>query len=70
MDRGTGGVGDVKAHELEPPLGNVVVGLLVVDDVLHATRGHDHHRVGVEVVLELTLGDEHDIEELMDLSGS
>jgi hypothetical protein len=28
------GVGDVEAHELEPPLGNVADGLLVVDDVL------------------------------------
>ena len=32
-DRGAGGIGDVKAHELESPLGDTVGGLSVVDDV-------------------------------------
>jgi hypothetical protein len=55
LDRGAGGVGDVKAHELEPPLGNVANRLLVVDDVPQATGRHDHHRVGIEVVWSLRL---------------
>ena len=61
-----GGVGDVEAHELEPPLGDMAGGLPVADDVIQATGRHDHHRVGVEVVLKLALGDEHGIEELWD----
>jgi predicted GTPase len=61
-----GCVGDVEAHELEPPLGDVADGLPVVDDVPQATGGHDHHRVAVEVVPELALGDEHGAEELLD----
>ena len=60
-----GGIGDVEAHELEPPLGNVAGGLSVVDDVSQATRSNDHHGVAIEVVPELGLGDEHGIEELL-----
>jgi predicted GTPase len=60
------GVGDVKAHELEPPLSNVTDGLLVVDDVPQAARGYDYHGVAVKVMPELSLGDEHGIEELLD----
>ena len=66
LDHGAGGVGDVKGHELEPPLGDAAGGLLVFDDVPQATGRHDHHRVGVEVVPELAHGDERSIEELLD----
>ena len=33
LDRSVGGIGDVEAHELEPPLGDATGALLVVDDV-------------------------------------
>ena len=66
LDHGAGGVGDVKGHELEPPLGDAAGGLLVFDDVPQATGRHDHHRVGIEVVSELALGDEHGVEDLLD----
>ena len=61
-----GGIGDVKAHELEPPLSDAVGGLSVVDDVSQATRSNDHHGLAIKVVPELALGDEHGIEELLD----
>ena len=41
-------------------------GLPVADDVIQATGRHDHHRVGVEVMPELALSDEHGVEELLD----
>jgi predicted GTPase len=44
----------------------VANGLLVVDDIPQATRGYDYHGVVVKVMLELSLGDEHGIEELLD----
>ena len=33
LDCGAGGIGDVKAHELEPPLGDAADGLPVIDDI-------------------------------------
>ena len=58
-------VGDVKAHEFEPPLGDATGGLTIVDDVPQATRGNDYHRVAIKVMPELALGDEHGVEELL-----
>jgi hypothetical protein len=60
-------VGDVVPHKLQPPLSDATRRLTAIDDVPQGAGGYHRDRVAIKVVTQLALGDEHDIEQILDL---
>ena len=54
-------------YQLECPLCDSSYGILVLDDLAEREGRHDHHRMRLEVVTQLPLGDKDGVQELLDL---
>jgi hypothetical protein len=67
LDRSSENVADVEPVELEGPFRDASGRIPVTDDLAKGCRGHHRHRVSVEVVDQLPLGDENCIEQFLDL---
>ena len=50
LNSGAGDIPDVVAHGLESPVGELVGGVVVMDDLPEWVQGNDHDLVVVEVV--------------------
>ena len=58
FDGRPGGIRNALTHQLECPLRNSSCCILVLDDVAEGEGRHDYHRMLLEVVVLLPLGDE------------
>jgi hypothetical protein len=58
---------ELKSSELYSPLGNVALGVGVMEDGPQWVGGHHHNFVGLEIMAELPGCNEYSIEELMRL---
>ena len=54
-------------HQLERPLHDSSCAISVLDDLAEREGCHDHHRMRLKVVMQLPLGDEDGVQELLDL---
>lgn len=66
LDCGSSDVYDVQPVEIKGPLSIVLQRIPISDDLAKGRRGHHRHRVPIEVVDQLLLGDEDRIEQLLD----
>jgi hypothetical protein len=66
LDFGSSDVYDVKPVEIKGPLSIAFQRILILDDLAKGRREHHRHRVPIEVVDQLLLGDEDRIEQLLD----
>ena len=70
IDGGAGGALDALPHELKRPFSNSPHGIWVSHHFAER-KGHDHHdRMRLEIVPQLALGNQHRVEELLDLGVS
>lgn len=65
LDCGSSDVYDVQPVEIKGPL-SIAQRIPISDDLAKGRRGHHRHRVPIEVVDQLLLGDEDRIEQLLD----
>jgi hypothetical protein len=67
LDCAAQSIRDILPHQLERPFGDSSFGLGVLDDLPEWILGHHGDRMRVEVVLELVLGHQDRVQELLHL---
>ena len=61
------GIQNALTHQLKCPLCDSSYGILILDDFAKREGCHDHHRVRLEVVMQLPPSDQDSVQELLDL---
>ena len=67
FDGHSGGIRNALTHQLEFPLRDSSCGIPILDDFAEREGCHDRHWVQLEVVMQLSPGDQDGIQELLDL---